>query len=99
MGVLGGRRRELILSNPKSENWTSPNHFTCDTSSASSSLSESESSPNRSPQTKRTNDEEEKGLSQTETVSSSSPSASAAKGMKKFKRRNQAVYSSTEEDV
>lgn len=98
-GVLGGHRRGLILSNPKSENWTSPNHFICDSSSASSSLSESESSPHRSPQAKRTNDEEGKELSQSETVSSSSPSASGAKGMKKFKRRNQAVYSSTEEDV
>ncbi|KAK8746073.1 hypothetical protein OTU49_017251 [Cherax quadricarinatus] len=94
-GVLGGHRRGIVLSSPKAESQSSPNPFTCDTSSASSSLSESESSPHRSPQTKRTN-EEEKESSKKESVSLS---PETCKGMKKFKRRNQAVYSSTEEDV
>ncbi|KAG7157311.1 lariat debranching enzyme A-like isoform X2 [Homarus americanus] len=97
-GVLGTSRQGMVLSSPKAENQTSPNPFICDSSSTSSSLSESESSPHRSPQAKRTNDEEVETLPQVETVSSSS-SIDAGKGKKKFKRRNQAVYSSTEEDI
>lgn len=100
--ITHGQRRGLLLSVPKSENRKSPVSFAAfESSSASSSLSESESSPLRSPQAKRTNEASDKELSQPETVSSSSTSGgdTAAQGMKKFKRRNQAMYSSAEEDV
>lgn len=89
-------RRGLRLSEPKMEmDGSSPLHFSIDSSSASS-LSEGEFSPSLSPGTKRTNDESEKEVSQA-SVSSSSASSEGNK-TKKFKRRNQAIYSSTEEE-
>ncbi|XP_068202026.1 uncharacterized protein ldbr [Palaemon carinicauda] len=89
-------RRELRLSDPKIDGGSSPLPFSIDSSSASSSLSEGELSPSQSPGTKRTNDESEKEISQA-SVSSSSAS-SGGNRIKKIKRRNQAIYSSTEEE-
>lgn len=97
--ITHGQRRGLLLSEPKSDSRKSPVPFNFESSSASSSLSESESSPRRSPQAKRTNEASDKEMSQTETVSSSSTSGDNMLGMKKFKRRNQAIYSSAEEDM
>ncbi|ROT77735.1 Lariat debranching enzyme [Penaeus vannamei] len=97
--ITHGQRRGLLLSEPKTDNRKSPVPFNFESSSASSSLSESESSPRRSPQAKRTNEASDKEMSQTETVSSSSTSGDNMLGMKKFKRRNQAIYSSAEEDM
>ncbi|XP_063615457.1 uncharacterized protein LOC134788516 [Penaeus indicus] len=97
--ITHGQRRGLLLSEPKSDNRKSPVPFNFESSSASSSLSESESSPRRSPQAKRTNEASDKEMSQTETASSSSTSGDNMLGMKKFKRRNQAIYSSAEEDM
>ena len=89
------KRRALRLSDPKTDGGSSPLPFSIDISSVSS-LSEADSSPAQSPQTKRTNDESEKEASQTSLSSSAS---SDGNRMKKFKRRNQAIYSSTEEDA
>ncbi|KAG0710195.1 hypothetical protein GWK47_023303 [Chionoecetes opilio] len=91
-------RPGLILSNPKiGECSEAAKTSACDDSSATSSLSESESSPRRSPRAKRLN--EEKEGEQTEGCSSStSTSSSGSTKLKKIKRRNEAMYSSTEEE-
>lgn len=95
-------RPGLVLSNPKVAESTSSEMsgkaYTCDSSSTTSSLSESESSPRRSPQTKRLNDEREGVQSEACSTSTSSTSSDSNK-IKKFKRRNQAMYSSAEEDL
>lgn len=90
-------RPGLVLSNPKiGESSEMAKTSACDSSSTTSSLSESESSPRRSPQAKRLN--EEKEGAQVEAGSSSTSSSGSSK-IKKLKRRNQAMYSSTEEEL
>ncbi|XP_045138094.1 lariat debranching enzyme B-like [Portunus trituberculatus] len=90
-------RPGLVLSNPKiGESSEMAKISACDSSSTTSSLSESECSPRRSPQAKRLN--EEKEGAQMEAGSSSTSSSGSSK-IKKLKRRNQAMYSSTEEEI
>ncbi|KAK8382081.1 hypothetical protein O3P69_015202 [Scylla paramamosain] len=90
-------RPGLVLSNPKiGESSEMAKTSACDSSSTTSSLSESESSPRRSPQAKRLN--EEKEGAQVEAGSSFTSSSGSSK-IKKLKRRNQAMYSSTEEEL
>ncbi|KAK3876224.1 hypothetical protein Pcinc_018966 [Petrolisthes cinctipes] len=95
----GERRPGLMLSRPKAGNGSGTSPTQCDSSSASSSLSESEGSPHRSPHLKRTNEDQERFVPFSQPSSSSPVSSTNGKKMKKFKRRNEAIYSSTEEDA